>query len=184
MADYGTVARPYARAIFDVAHKAKDLDGWSAALAAAAAVTADASARKYLTQPELDAGARAGFVGKVAAELPQSAVLATPEGKSLLMLLAENDRLDALGEISAQFDALKANEENKVKVTLVAATAVDAGTADKIARALSTKLGRTVELELEVDATLIGGAVIRAEDMVIDDSLRTRLKRLSSALVN
>jgi F-type H+-transporting ATPase subunit delta len=184
MADYGTVARPYARAIFDVARKAQDLDGWSAALAAAAAVTGDASARKYLTQPELDAETRAEFVGRVAADLPQAAVLATREGQSLLKLLAENDRLDALGEISAQFDALKANEENKVKVTLVAATPVDSGTADKIAHALSKKLGRTVELELEVDASLIGGAVIRAEDMVIDDSLQTRLKRLSSTLVN
>ena len=41
-----------------------------------------------------------------------------------------------------------------------------------------------VDLELEVDESLLGGAVIRAEDMVIDDSVRTRLERLSNSLID
>jgi F-type H+-transporting ATPase subunit delta len=102
----------------------------------------------------------------------------------LISLLAENDRFGALGEIAKQFETLKAEQENKVRVRLVAAVPVDADQAGKIASALSKKLGRQVELELEVDDTLIGGAVVRAEDMVIDDSLRTRLQRLASALTD
>jgi len=184
MADYGTVARPYARAVFEIARQANDLEGWSKALAAAATVSADRSARAWLGRPELGVAERSEFMGKVAGDLPGGQVLGTDAGRNLLELLSENDRLDALAEISRQFDELKAEQENKVRVTLVAATSVDPATADRIAAALGKKLGRSVELELEVDPSLLGGAIIRAEDMVIDDSLKTRLARLAGSLTD
>ena len=86
-------------------------------------------------------------------------------------------------EIAAQFDALKAQSENKVKVTLTSATQVDAALAEQVTKALTQRLGRAVELTLEVDASLLGGAIIRADDMVIDGSVRTRLQRLTESLV-
>lgn len=184
MSDSGAVARPYARAIFDLANAAGQLDAWSKGLAAAAAVTGDKGAREYLGRPGLGVAKRSEFVGTLAKALPGGDVLGTKEGQNLLSLLAENDRLGALAEISKQFDALKAAQENKVRVRLVAAAPVDAAQAEKISGALGKKLGRKVELELEVDAALIGGAVVRAEDMVIDDSLKTRLERLASALID
>jgi F-type H+-transporting ATPase subunit delta len=184
MADFGTVARPYARAVFEVARAAGDLEAWSHALAAGAAIASDRTAHEYLSQPGLSDDQRTEFVASTAAELPGGAVLGTGEGRNLLRLLSENDRLDALEEISSQFDQLKAEQENKVRVTLVAAAGVDAETTDKITLALGKRLGRKVELALEIDPALIGGAVIRAEDMVIDDSLRARLTRLAGALVD
>ena len=183
MADFSTVARPYARAVFELAQDSGDLDGWSEALAAAAAITGDRVARDYLRRPGLGVGQRIDFVGSLAGSLPGGQVLASPAGRNLLALLAENDRLDSLGEISKQFDARKAEREHKVKVRLVAAANVDTATANRIAGALGKKLGRTVELELEIDSSLVGGAIVRAEDMVIDDSIRTRLTRLTSSLV-
>ena len=183
MADFGTVARPYARAVFDIAREANDLARWSKALAAAAAIAENRSARSYLSRPELGAAERSEFFAAVVADVPGSEPLAVGEGRNLLRLLSENDRLDAIPEIARQFEELKAEHENKVRVKLIAATPVDAATADKIAHALGRKLGRTVELELEVDESLLGGAIVRAEDMVIDDSLRTRLKRLAGSLV-
>jgi len=110
-------------------------------------------------------------------------VFESAQGKALLAVLAENDRLPLLPEIAAQFDALKAQAENKVKVTMTSATPVDAATAEQVKQALKKRLGRDVELELAVDASLIGGAVIRAEDMVIDGSVRARLERLAAQLV-
>ena len=115
--------------------------------------------------------------------MPGGALLRTNEGKGFLRLLAENDRLTALPEIAAQFDALKAQAENKVKATLVSAAEVDAAVAEQVAQALERKLGRKVELTLAVDPEILGGAVIRAEDMVIDASVRTRLRELANALV-
>jgi F-type H+-transporting ATPase subunit delta len=184
MSDFGAVARPYARAIFDIALAAGELDAWSRGLAAGAAVAGEKSAREYLGQPGLSVEKRSEFIGTLAKAVPGGEVLGGKEGTNLLRLLAENDRLGALPEIAAQFDSLKAGQENKVRVRLVAAAPVDAAQAEKISGALGKKLGRKVELELEVDDTLIGGAVVQAEDMVIDDSIRTRLERLASALTD
>jgi F-type H+-transporting ATPase subunit delta len=111
-------------------------------------------------------------------------LLDTVQGKALLALLAENDRLAVLPEIAAQFDTLKAEAENKVKAKLVSATAVDAAVAARVKQALEKRLGREVELTLEVDPSLIGGAIVRAEDMVIDGSVRTRLEQLARAMVS
>ena len=183
MADFSTVARPYAKALFDLANGERKLPEWSAALGAAAAVLADANARRALANPAFDDGARAALVGSIASAIKGGELLTSPGGKNLLQLLSENDRLTALPEIAAQFDALNAEAENKVKVTVTAATQVDGTIAEQIKKALQQKLGRVVELTLAVDASLIGGAIIQADDMVIDGSVRTRLQRLTEKLV-
>jgi len=183
VAEFSTVARPYAKALFDLANAERKLPEWSAALGAAGAVVSDANARRALANPAFDDGARATLVGSIAGAIKGGELLASSAGKNLLQLLAENDRLTALPEIAAQFDALKAEAENKVKVTVTAATQVDGAIAGEIKKALQQKLGRTVELTLAVDASLIGGAIIQADDMVIDGSVRTRLQRLTEKLV-
>jgi len=183
MADSSTVARPYAKALFDLASAERALGKWSAALAAAAAVVGDANAERVLANPSLKDPQRAEFVLSVAGAVPGAEAIGTPHGRNFLNLLAENDRLTALPDISAQFDAFKAQAENKVKVTLVSASPVDAQLVEQVTKSLTQRLGRAVELTLEVDTSLIGGAIIRADDMVIDGSVRTRLQRLTEALV-
>jgi F-type H+-transporting ATPase subunit delta len=183
MADTSTIARPYAKAVFDLANGERKLASWSEALAAAAAVVADAGAKRALSNPALDDAARATLVGSIAGAIKGGELLTGSTGKNFLQLLAENGRLTALPEIAAQFDALKAEAENKVNVTVTSATPVDAALAEQIKKSLEKKLGRAVELTLAVDAALIGGAVIQADDMVIDGSVRTRLQRLTEAIV-
>ena len=183
MADLSTIARPYAKALFDLANGERKLAEWSAALGAASAVLADSNAKRALANPGLDDAARATLVASIASAIQGGELLASGQGKNLLQVLAENDRLTALPEIAAQFDALKAQAENKVNVTVTAATEVDGVIAEQIKKALQQKLKRTVELTLAVDASLIGGAIIQADDMVIDGSVRTRLQRLTEKLV-
>jgi F-type H+-transporting ATPase subunit delta len=183
MADLSTVARPYAKALFDLANAERRLPEWSAALATAAAVLADPDAKRALANPGFDDAARATLVGSVASALNGGELFASGEGQNLLRVLAENDRLTVLPEVAAQFDALKAEAENRINVTVTAATPVEPGIADRIKAALERKLGRAVELTVAVDAALIGGAVIQADDMVIDGSVRTRLQRLTEKLV-
>jgi F-type H+-transporting ATPase subunit delta len=184
MADQSTIARPYAKALFDVASSEQKLGPWSDALNAAAAVLGDANARRVLANPALDESKRADFIRAVSVGLKGADVFETSAGKALLALLAENDRLAVLPEIAVQFDQLKSEAENKIKATLISATAVDAGVAERVKQALVKRLGREVELTLEVDASLIGGAIVRAEDMVIDGSVRTRLEQLARAMVS
>jgi F-type H+-transporting ATPase subunit delta len=122
-------------------------------------------------------------VASVASGVKGAELLGTEHGRNFLQLLAENDRLTALPEIAVQFEALKAQSENKVKVKLISATPVDEKLTAQVTKALTQRFGRAVELTLEVDASLLGGAIIRADDMVIDGSVRTRLQRLAESLV-
>lgn len=184
MADLGTIARPYARALFDIANAAGTLGPWSDALRVAASVIDDHKAKEFLANPSLSEEQRAGFIEVVAQDTAGGALWRSAEGRNLLRLLAENDRLPVLGEIAEQFDVLKAQAENKVKVTLVSATPVDTHVAEQVTQALQKRLGRSVELTLEVDEKILGGAIIRAQDLVIDGSVRTRLQRLAEALVD
>src|SRR3954468_14177857 len=107
MADASTVARPYAKALFDLASAERALPKWSTALGAAAAVIGDANAKRVLANPALTETQRADLVASVASAVPGGDALGTPHGRNLLKLLAENDRLTALPDIAAQFDALK-----------------------------------------------------------------------------
>jgi F-type H+-transporting ATPase subunit delta len=184
MADFATVAKPYARAIFEIATASGELGQWSEALSAAAVVVSDPAALAYLGRPALSAQDRAEFVASICADVPRAAMLKNAAGRNLLELLSENDRLSALAEISRQFDELKIAAENRVKVTLTSATPVEPDVVTKLTQSLERKLGRIVELTLEVDASLLGGAVIRAEDMVIDGSVRNRLQRLTDRLID
>lgn len=184
MADLNTIARPYARAVFDVASAGHELAGWSEALSAAAAIVNDPAAKEFLGRPELRPEERAQFLTSLCNEVEGARLLTAGPGQNLVRLLAENDRLNALAEIAVQFDELKTEIENKIRVTLVSASVVDETVASRVAAALKSKLGRDVELALEVDETLLGGAIIRAKDMVIDDSVQSRLKRLAGALID
>ena len=69
-------------------------------------------------------------------------------------------------------------------VEVVSAVALDAAQADKLAAALNARLKRRVRMKNSVDATLLGGAVIRAGDLVIDGSLKGRLERLGTELAS
>lgn len=184
MAEYTTVARPYAKAVFGVARESGDLEGWLKALNAAAAVVAEEEARALLSRPELRAADKARFIESVCEGLSDTGALASEKGRNLLALLAEYDRLEALPEIAAQFEQLKNQAEDKIRVTLVSASEVDEEQAAKFASALERKLGRKIELGVEVDASLLGGAIVRAEDMVIDGSVRSRLARLADRLID
>jgi F-type H+-transporting ATPase subunit delta len=183
MADSSTIARPYAKAVFAIARESGELAAWSQALACAAAVVGDPQAREYLARPVLGAAERAGFVQSILAKTSARDVFSSPAGKNLLAVLSESGRLPAVPEIALQFEKLKALAENKIRVRLVSANAVDSQQVRKVAEALRRRLGLDVEVDVEIDPALVGGAVVRADDKVIDGSVRSRLQRLAGSLI-
>ena len=184
MSDTGTIARPYAQALFEIAIAEDALVQWSDALAAIAGIVVDENGRAFLLRPDLSIEASAEFVTAVGADAGAADLVRSERGQNLIRLLVENDRLTALPDISTRFDALKADAENTVKVTLVTATDADSDVAERIVGSLEKKLGRKVQLELQLDGDLLGGAVIRADDMVIDGSVKSKLRQLAESLVS
>lgn len=185
MAHNDAVARPYARAVFELAREEGRLEGWSALLQTAAAVVEDPEMAAVLNAPFVDGDRVAALIADICSQDPQAAELAgTSEARNLLRLLAENRRFGALRDISAAFEHLKAEAENVVDVVLTAANPVDDALQARIAEALKRRFGRDVRLRFELDKELIGGARLQADDHVIDGSVRTGLEKLASVLVH
>ena len=184
MADNNTIARPYAQAVFELANDAGALGPWSDSLGVAGQLLADKGLVEYLGNPEFNDERRLEFLGglfaKAGADLLDGS---DTKGTNFVKLLLENGRAAVLPEIAAHFEHLKAQVENIVDATVTSATTLSEEQVQEIAGALKKRLGRDVKIETEIDENLIGGAVIRAGDVVIDGSLRARLEGLANALI-
>jgi F-type H+-transporting ATPase subunit delta len=185
VADNNTVARPYAQAAFEVAQESDALAELSESFAAAKALLADGQVAEFLSRPTLTDEQRLGFLqGLFAESVGEGSVFAggSQHGTNFLKLLLENDRVAVLPEIADQFEALKADVENKVEAVITSAAPLSEAQQREMAESLQKRLGRNVNVTTVVDENLIGGAVIRAGDVVIDGSLRARLEGLANAL--
>lgn len=176
MAELSTLARPYAKAVYEFAAASGQLDKWLQALGLAAAVAQQSSIVALLRSPSYTPAAQADRLIEICGEQLSG------QQQNFVRLLAENRRLPLLPEIHRQYQILKANHEKTVEVELVAADDVSAEQQDKLAKALSQRLARQVSVQVSLDKNLLGGAVIRAGDTVIDGSIRGRLSKLAEAL--
>ncbi len=176
MAERATIARPYAKAAFETAREAGALAAWAEGLRTAAEIVLDPRVTELVKNPELPAATVADFViGVGAAKLDDRM-------KNFLRVLAENHRLPLLPEIVAHYESLKAQVENTVDVELISAVKLDPAEIEKMTAALRERLKRRINMHNSVDASLLGGAVIHAGDLVIDGSVRGRLERLRTEL--
>jgi F-type H+-transporting ATPase subunit delta len=176
MSELSTLARPYAEAVFRMAQGENDLAGWSARVQSLALIVSDAQVARLIADPAVAADRVAGLVIEVAgADLGE-------RGGNFVNVLAENDRLTLLPEISAQFETLKANAEGTLDATITSAQELSQAQIDDLVAGLKAKFNRAVNVQVAVDPELIGGAVIAIGDQVIDGSVKGRLQRMSFAL--
>lgn len=178
MAEKITIARPYAKAVFELAQEHKALAHWSETLQGLAELVAIPTVEALINDPMVTPAKRAAVLIEACGDKLDTA------GANLLKVLSENRRLDILPEIAADFENLKALAENTIEVEFRAPVELDEAEHDKLVAALRKRLGREVELHALVDESLLGGAVIRAGDIVIDGSVKTRLHRLASEMVH
>ncbi|MSQ92076.1 MAG: F0F1 ATP synthase subunit delta [Gammaproteobacteria bacterium] len=178
MADRATIARPYARAAFAHAQAHTDLPGWSKLLGSAAAVATDSRVARLIGNPHVTGDELVEMLVEIAGGAGGA------EGRNFLRAVAQNRRLALLPVIASQFETLRAEVENVIDVEIVAAREIAAPQQKRLAEALKCRFGREVRLHTRIDESLIGGAIVRAGDLVIDGSLKDRLARLASALTN
>jgi len=174
MAERITTARPYAKAIFALARTGNSLAATSTGLQRAATVVADPQVHELLGSPHVTPAQLAELVNGVAG--------LDDNGRNFVALLAQNRRLGFLPEIAALFEQMKTEVENAVEVEVVAAAKLTPDQESRYAAALQKKLGRQVRLHTRIDDSLLGGAVLKAGDLVIDGSLKGRLERLATEL--
>jgi F-type H+-transporting ATPase subunit delta len=176
VAERATIARPYAKAAFQYAQDAKAFADWSQGLKAAADIVADPRVAALTKSPQTSQDDLVSIILDVAGDKLK------PGMQNFVRVLAENHRLLLLPEIASHYEALRSDVENTIDVEVVSAVALNDAQADKLSQALSTRLKRKVRMRNSVDASLLGGAVVRAGDLVIDGSLKGRLQRLATEL--
>ena len=179
MADFETAARPYAKAMFELAQSEDKLDQWLERLSLTAAVATDVDMKAFVEQPAV--------LPRELGELFLSVVTAAGlesdnDFDNAIRLLAENSRLAALPTIAAQFAVLKQEAEGEIEVQVRSARELSAEQQQNIADSMAKRLGKKVSISTEIDDSLIAGAVITAGDLVIDGSASGRIEKLSLAV--
>ncbi len=177
MAEISTLARPYAKAVFELALASQSFAAWSKQLAAIAEAVA---------VPAIAQAIRAPGVGKTQlAEVIIDALKGTldGQGQSLVKLLAQNHRLHAAASLVEQYEVLRAEAETRVAVEITTAAPVAEAQKNALSAAVTKKLNRAVDISWATDESLITGARIKAGDLVIDGSASGELERLKAALL-
>lgn len=175
MSELSTVARPYAKAAFDFALEQGQLDKWQDMLQFSALVAENEQVAEYINS-SLASGQIADFFCNICQDqLDQY-------GQNFIRVMAGNKRLSVLPAVAEQFLALRAEHEAVKEVTVISATELSQAQTDKIAKAMTKRLGKKVRLTAQLDKLLIAGIIIKYDDVVIDGSSRGQLDRLGQAL--
>ncbi len=171
------VARPYAKAAFEYAVEHNAVNTWSTLLQKAAILVSDEALRQLLINPNLTWQQAAKLMINLCQDtLPNG-------GENFLTLLAQKKRLLVLAEINAIFINYVASQLQSIDVEIVSAQPLTGAQEEKLRQALTTHFRKTVKINKRIDEDLLGGVVIRADDIVIDDSVRGRLKQLYKKLL-
>ena len=176
MSSLTTLARPYAKAAFELADGDSNLAAWDDMLSAVAAVTAEERMANWLQSPHSTA--------EKAVEIITEAMGGDidPRFQSYVGVLADNGRLSLCGEISRMFGDLRQEAEKRLQVRVVSAVALQDAETERLQSALAKRFDREISLNNEIDPEVLGGAIVYAGDQVIDGSLLGRLKRLETSL--
>ncbi len=176
MTDNASMARPYAKAVFELAQEAKSFDAWAVALNQLSAISLDEDFSTLVNDPRIENNRIIDLMIELSKDvLPIG-------GENFIKLLVENDRLAALTDIEILYSELMAQAQQSVNASVVTAIALTDVQKASLEAALEARLGLKVTLEETIDETLIGGAIVKAGDLVIDGSAKGRIDKLATVL--
>lgn len=176
MSEKNTVARPYAKALFEIALADDTLDQWSEDLAQAAFMTSDPQVIELLKHPRFSNEERLSLLYDLMPHLASKM-------KDALKVIGQAKRLLCVPEMAFLFEQFKIEREHIMNVTVTSATEIhDQAFINKITLALQKRFEREIVLHFKVDSSVLGGAIIKAGDVVINGSLSGRVAQLRNAL--
>ena len=180
MSELTTIARPYAKAVFDFAIEQRSIDKstvkkWEEMLGFLAEVVENDTMKDFLTS-SFSAEKLADTVISICGEQVDQ------YGQNLIRLMAENKRLIVLPIVFKEFQHYVEEYNAIAEVQVTSAQPLSIAQQEKVAAAMEKKLARKIKLNCNVDASLIAGVIIRTDDFVIDGSSRGQLNRLANEL--
>jgi len=171
-----TIARPYARAAFKTASQNNTLKEWVCMLQSAALIASHPLANHFIKNPSITTAQILDLFFSIMDNKPNQ------HQKNFLQLLTEYNRLNILPVIASTFVKLLKDYEKTMDVDIISMLTLTTDQKIKLTGALEKYFNQKITPNYHVDNTILGGAIIRARDLVIDGSGRQKLTRLQEYL--
>jgi F-type H+-transporting ATPase subunit delta len=173
-----TVARNYAEAVFQLGERSGNVDLYANLLdAVAAAVEQTPRVQAILMSPRIPKAEKAQLLGGALRDTPREFVL-------FLQALVRRGRQQILRPVATEYMNLLDQKLNRVRAGVTLARTPDEKLKRNIQEALSRQLGKQVIPAFSVDPEILGGAIVRVGERVLDGSLRRRMTRLRRQLLS
>jgi F-type H+-transporting ATPase subunit delta len=173
----GAAARRYAQAVFDIAKQTNTLDQWLADLRAVSGVFGRQGAATTLEDPGLKTEDQKRIIDERLAALKVQPMVA-----NLLHMLVQRQRLALLPRIVESYQQLFNKEKGIVVADVTSAVPLDEAQQKRVVAELSKITGKSIELRVHQDPSILGGLITRIGDELIDSSVATRLSTLAQRL--
>jgi F-type H+-transporting ATPase subunit delta len=173
-----SAARRYAEAAFEIAMRDGTVEAWRSELDLAGAVVEDPTVARVLANPAVALESRDAMVDSAIGPTVSGPVL------NLVKLMLRRGRIDELPRVAAEFRRLDNTRQGIVPATATTAAPLSQDEVRALVGRLEQMTGARIELDLQVDPSLLGGLVVRVGDRLIDGSVRGRLERLRNQLVS
>jgi F-type H+-transporting ATPase subunit delta len=176
VAELSTIARPYAEAVFKLAKQGNNFADWSKMLEFTSAISADATMQSMIGDPNVQStDLEKTFLAVCEGKL-------NDDGKRMVRVLIDNNRLGVLPAIRDQYELLKAAEQGEVEALVETAMPLNDTQVSDLVSMLKKRFKKEVRAKVTVNAGLIGGVKVTVGDVVIDASVRGRLDQMATTL--
>lgn len=178
MAEPITIARPYAKAVFDLAAEHNDFERWSVLLSQLVQIISVPALIAIIDDPKRS---KSEIQKLVISLLPEQS---DDKCQNLLTILQEYGRLSLVPEIVRQFELMKTEAQGGINAVIEAAYPLNSKEQDNLSALLSRKYKKSVKISIQKKPELVGGIRILVGDEVIDNSIRGKLHAMAVSLKN
>jgi F-type H+-transporting ATPase subunit delta len=174
MANLDVIAKPYAKAAFEFANEHNALRIWSSQLVIVADLVDSDTIARIITSPMLS---QSEVVAAIADQLDTNFV-------NFLKLIAQNKRLQVLPSIAIKFESIRNAQNNSKTAKVILAYETDESIILSLKKSLEKRFDCSIDMDINIDPAIMGGAIVKVGDIVIDSSISGRLEKIKSILLS
>lgn len=182
MAEFATIARPYAKALFELANEKNQIESWLNGLKELSWAVQQSKVATFIENTESDSNQKAQLLLDLLAD---SSAIQNEEFVNFIKVVAQEKRLLVLPEIYTQYQDFALSRKNVAKAVIYSAFEfASEGQKAKVLQDLEQFFQTKLEAEFIIDSTLIGGIKAEVGDQVLDLSIQAKLQKLYVAMTN
>ena len=134
--------------------------------------------RRFLESPHITQEDKTSFIKRVFGEN------VTGTAMTFLLLLVRKYRLKSISEIIDAYEKLYDVEMSVQRTDVITAYPLDDAAAGKLRTVVEAAMGKSVKMCFSIDPQILGGVVIKTPNLIIDGSIRRKLRDLSYSMTS